>query len=38
MWRGDAGYEDWDPNKQGERHRLSMAESGFVFENSVENY
>jgi 8-oxo-dGTP pyrophosphatase MutT (NUDIX family) len=38
MWHGDAGYADWDVNLTGDRHRLVMAESGFVFENTVEEY
>lgn len=38
MWRGDAGYEPWDADVTGERHRLVMAEGGFVFENTVEDY
>ena len=38
MWKGDAGYEEWNPDVAGERHRLAMPEGGFVFENSVEKY
>ena len=38
MWRGDAGYEPWDATVAGGRHRLVMAENGFVFENDVERY
>ena len=38
MWAGDAGYEDWDPDIEGPRHRLVMAEGGFLFENSVADY
>jgi 8-oxo-dGTP pyrophosphatase MutT (NUDIX family) len=38
MWHGDAGYEDWNANTRGERHRLVMAKSGFVFENTIEAY
>ena len=38
MWVGDAGYEAWDAQVAGERHRLVMAEGGFVFENTVEVY
>lgn len=38
MWRGDAGYEDWDADLTGARHRLNMASDGFVFENTVEAY
>ena len=38
MWSGDAGYEPWDADVDGERHRLVMATDGFSFENSVEAY
>ncbi len=38
MWRGDAGYDAWDADAEGERHRLVMAPAGFVFENTVEAY
>ena len=38
MWHGDAGYESWDPDLDGDRHRLVMASGGFTFENDVENY
>jgi 8-oxo-dGTP pyrophosphatase MutT (NUDIX family) len=38
MWVGDAGYDQWDAEIAGERHRLVMAENGFVFENTVEVY
>ena len=38
MWTGDAGYEAWDADLAGERHRLIMAPDGFVFENTVETY
>ena len=38
MWAGDAGYEPWDADAQGPRHRLVMADSGFVFENDAEQY
>jgi len=38
MWRGDAGYADWNADVPGERHRLAMTPGGFVFENSVEMY
>ena len=33
MWEGDAGYADWDADREGARHRLAMPEDGFVFEN-----
>ncbi len=35
LWEGDAGYATWDAGVSGPRHRLIMAKSGFVFENSV---
>jgi 8-oxo-dGTP pyrophosphatase MutT (NUDIX family) len=38
MWHGDSGYESWDADVDGERHRLVMAKTGFRFENSVEVY
>jgi 8-oxo-dGTP pyrophosphatase MutT (NUDIX family) len=38
MWKGDAGYDDWNPDIAGERHRLAMPQGGFVFENTVELY
>ena len=38
MWTGDAGYESWDADVAGERHRLIMGEGGFEFENSVVDY
>ena len=38
MWLGDAGYNEWNPDIDGERHRLVMASNGFAFENTVERY
>lgn len=38
MWYGDAGYDAWDADIEGARHRLVMATNGFVFENDVEVY
>lgn len=38
LWSGDAGYEPADPDVDGVRHRLLLAESGFVFENTHEIY
>jgi len=38
MWVGDAGYETWDAECAGERHRLVMTPAGFVFENTIEIY
>jgi 8-oxo-dGTP pyrophosphatase MutT (NUDIX family) len=38
IWAGDAGYEAWDADVPGARHRLVMAPGGFVFENTVVEY
>ncbi len=38
MWHGDAGYEHWDANAPGARHRLVMTQGGFLFENTIEEY
>ena len=38
MWHGDSGYVNWDPDLDGDRHRLVMARGGFTFENTVEDY
>ena len=38
LWHGDAGYQTWDADVEGERHRLVMAQAGFRFENTVEAY
>lgn len=38
MWPGDAGYENWNPDAEGERHRLSMPAGGFTFEHSAVEY
>lgn len=38
MWRGDAGYESWDADAPGPRHRLVMAKTGFNFEHTDETY
>jgi 8-oxo-dGTP pyrophosphatase MutT (NUDIX family) len=38
MWKGDAGYDEWNPDTAGERHRLAMPDGGFIFENTVEQY
>lgn len=32
MWHGDAAYETGDPHAPGSRHRLTMAPTGWVFE------
>lgn len=34
LWAGDAGYEAWDASVPGPRHRLTMAKSGYRFEES----
>ena len=38
LWHGDAGYEDWNAEIEGPRHRLVMSPGGFVFENTIEAY
>ena len=38
MWAGDAGYDAWDADMAGARHRLSMAAGGFIFEHSDIEY
>ena len=38
LWSGDAGYEDWDADRAGPRHRLVMPEHGFTFEHDVVDY
>ncbi|MCE2460309.1 MAG: NUDIX hydrolase [Pseudomonadales bacterium] len=38
LWTGDAGYEDWDADRDGSRHRLVMPEHGFTFENDAVDY
>jgi len=38
LWAGDAGYALNDADVEGERHRLVLDQSGFVFENTVEEY
>lgn len=35
MWQGDSGYDSADAEVPGRRHRLVLARSGFVFENTV---
>ena len=34
MWPGDAGYEAGDPTVAGPRHRLTMLEDGYRFEDT----
>ena len=38
LWAGDAGYGAADADVAGDRHRLVLAEDGFVFENNVVLY
>ena len=38
LWHGDAGYEDWNADLDGPRHRLVMTADGFDFENTIEEY
>lgn len=35
MWTGDAGYDTWNADAPGARHRLNMTPGGFVFEDSA---
>lgn len=37
LWHGDAGYESWDADVAGARHRLLLSKEGFVFENTVDS-
>jgi 8-oxo-dGTP pyrophosphatase MutT (NUDIX family) len=34
LWEGDAGYDAWDAGIPGPRHRLTMAKTGFIFDDS----
>ena len=38
MWRGDAGYDVMQPDREGPRHRLIMRREGFSFEHPDEMY
>ncbi len=38
MWFGDAGYDAWDAEVAGARHRLVMSSGGFTFENTAVDY
>ena len=38
MWKGDAGYEDYDADAEGATHRLVMEPSGFKFLHSSAQY
>ena len=33
MWEGDGGYESNDPTRPGPRHRLTMVEDHYFFED-----
>ncbi len=33
MWEGDGGYETNDPTMPGDRHRLTMVEDRYRFED-----
>jgi len=35
LYPGDVGYEDWDPERPGPRHRLWMYESDWRYERSL---
>jgi 8-oxo-dGTP pyrophosphatase MutT (NUDIX family) len=37
LWHGDAGYDDWNADVDGHRHRLVMSKNGFTFEHSVDD-
>ena len=37
LWAGDAGYDDRDATRAGDRHRLVMHPAGWRFEARVEN-
>jgi hypothetical protein len=34
LWHGDAGYTSGDPLVPGSRHRLTMTDAGWTFEQS----
>ena len=38
MWREDAGYENWNADAEGARHRLWMPAGGFTFEHGAVEY
>lgn len=38
MWAGDAGYDGSNADADGDRHRLVLAEGGFIFENTTIEY
>ena len=38
LWTGDAAYENLERDAEGDRHRLTIAKSGFVFENTLDVY
>ena len=38
FWHGDSGYETWDANLPGERHRILMKGEEYIFQNTIEQY
>lgn len=38
MWEGDAGYKEYDADKEGDTHRLVMEPNGFRFLHSAVSY
>ena len=38
MWQEDAGYDDWNLDAEGGRHRLWMPADGFTFEHGAVEY
>jgi len=38
LWEGDAGYDDRDASREGNRHRLVMDPDGWRFECTVEDW
>jgi hypothetical protein len=35
LWEGDAGYDEYDATRRGDRHRLVMDPAGWRFECDV---
>ncbi len=38
LWHGDAGYDEWNADAPGERHRLTLERAGFTFEHPQDWY
>ena len=38
LWEGDAGYDDRDASREGDRHRLVMAPDGWRFECTLKEW